>query len=180
MQNNIETNRLYLRPVDEQVYHSCFETLNETELKFFFGITTDEELATERSRVEGGLTTINMSFLIFHLLDKKNNRNIGWCGYHKWFPKHQRAEIGYVLSDESMRNKGLMTEAMYAILRYGFNEMNLNRVEAGVGKDNTPSLNIMAHFGFVKEGILREHYKVGDTIEDTVAFSLLKREYKGV
>lgn len=179
MQNYIETSRLYLRPVDQQVYRNSFETLNETELKYFFGISTDEELAVERSRAERGLTTVNMSFLVFHLLDKKDQRNIGWCGYHKWFPKHQRAEIGYVLGDESLRHTGLMTEALDAIINYGFTEMNLNRIEAGVGKENTPSLKLMERFGFVKEGILREHYMVGNTLEDTISFSLLKREYKG-
>ena len=55
--------------------------------------------------------------------------------------------------------------------------MGLNRIEAFVGPGNDPSLRIMERLGFSKEGLLREHYHKNNHTEDSVAYSLLKREY---
>ncbi|HRB38799.1 MAG TPA: GNAT family N-acetyltransferase, partial [Bacteroidia bacterium] len=54
---------------------------------------------------------------------------IGSIGLWRTVPEHHYAEIGYSLLNEYQR-KGLMFEAMIAALKYGFNEMQLHRVEA--------------------------------------------------
>ena len=70
-----------------------------------------------------------------------------------------------------------MSEAMEAILAYGFNDMNLNRIEAFVGKNNVASLRTLKKFNFEEEGVLREHYINKSDPEDSLVFSLLKSEY---
>ena len=56
--------------------------------------------------------------------------------------------------------------------------MNLNRMEALVGPNNIASIKVIEKNGFVKEGIMRGHYKVGDGYEDSLIYSVLKSEYK--
>ena len=100
---------------------------------------------------------------------------IGWCGYHTWYTNHNRAELGYVMNDELYKGKGYMKEALRPIIQYGFGKMNLNRIEAYIAEDNIPSYKLLAANGFVKEGLLREHYFTKGRHEDSILYALLKK-----
>lgn len=171
------TERLLLRKLSPETFEYIYNNYSDDELLVFLGLSNLEQLEIEKAKYKKGLTTFNKSFLYFQLLDKSNQKIIGWCGYHTWYFDHFRAEIGYGLFDESQKNKGIMTEAIKAILDYGFHQMKLNRVEAFIGTYNTPSLKLVAKFGFAKEGVLRSHYFKNNVMEDSVVFSLLKEEY---
>lgn len=174
----LNTPRLKLRKVTPEVYEYILHHFSKEELMSFFGFTSHEQLNKERERFDKGMTTFNKSFLLFHLIDKENEKNIGWCGFHTWYVDHKRAEIGYVLTDKNFRDKGLMSEAIASIVEYGFTKMNLHRIEAFVGEDNVPSLKLMKKMKFVKEGVLREHYLINEKMEDSIVYSLLKKDYK--
>ena len=70
-----------------------------------------------------------------------------------------------------------MSEAVKAIIEYGFKTMNLNRIEACIGPANIASQNLVKKFGFSREGYLRQHYIRNEEIQDSLIFSLLKEEY---
>ena len=176
--NIIETERLLLRELNPEAYGKLLASNNDQEIKSFFGFTTEEQLQEEKNRFAKGLTTFNKSFKFFFIVEKQSNKTIGWCGYHTWYVTHNRAEIGYMLNSDEYMGKGYMTEVLKAVIDYGFNKMNLHRIEAFVGPDNTPSLKLMDSFGFIKEGVLREHYFKNNKMEDSVVFSLLRREYE--
>lgn len=173
----IETDRLKLYKLDEENYPYLFTDFEDEELMKFFGYETEEELATEKDRYHDGLTSYRKSFVWFIIKLKETGKTIGSCGYHTWHTFHSRAEIGYSLLKDEYKGKGYMKETITPIIKYGFENMNLQRIEALVGPDNEPSLKLMQHFGFVKEGHLREHYFKNGKHEDSVAFSLLKSEY---
>jgi [ribosomal protein S5]-alanine N-acetyltransferase len=175
--NTITTERLFLREMNPGVYRHVFTTYTDAQLADFFGFNTAEELETKKLQFKDGFTTFNRSFLYFQLLDKQTRRVIGWCGYHTWYIQHFRAEIGYVLAKETERRKGYMKEALGEIIRYGFENMNLNRIEAFIGAENTASSRLLQRYGFQPEGTLREHYYTNGRIEDSLLFSLLKGEY---
>lgn len=172
----LTTARLLLRKLSPETFEYVYTNYSNDQLIDFFGLENEDQLAIEKNKFEKGLSTFNKSFLYFQLLDKSTEKIIGWCGYHTWYLDHQRAEIGYGLFDESQKNKGIMTEAMKAILEYGFHQMKLNRVEAFIGTYNTSSLKLVEKFGFTKEGILRSHYFKNNVMEDSAVFSLLKEE----
>jgi ribosomal-protein-alanine N-acetyltransferase len=73
-----------------------------------------------------------------------------------------------------------MKEALASIINYGFNAMELNRIEAYASTGNLPSLLLLRGFEFTKEGIMRSHYFNNNVMEDSICFSLLRSEYKGV
>jgi [ribosomal protein S5]-alanine N-acetyltransferase len=70
-------------------------------------------------------------------------------------PEHARAELGYVLSREHW-GKGLMPEAVRAVIRFGFGRMELNRIQARCVAENTASARVMEKAGMTYEGTLRE------------------------
>lgn len=173
----IHTQRLMLRVVDEKILPMVFTLLSEPEQRSYLGAQTDEAYAREKLRYEKGCTTFNKSFVSFYIVKKESGEVIGWQGYHTWYLEHRRAEIGYLLFADEHKNKGYLSEVMPVMLDYGFNKMNLHRVEAFVEPKNRTSLRLMEKFGFTREGHLRQHYIKDGVIEDSLVFSLLQPEY---
>lgn len=173
----IETRRLILKGLSPEDMKNIFENCSKSEIKKLLGHRTEKDYQKEESKYKNGYSSYNRSFKLFLLTDKKTNTIIGRCGIHNWNAEHRRAEIGYVMEDESYKRKGLMTETLDVIIEYGFNKMNLNRIEALVGIENVPSLRLMEKYNFIKEGVLRQHYYTADKYEDSVLFSKLYHEY---
>lgn len=174
----IETLRLKLTGYSPQNMTFIFENFSTDEIKKLLGHRTDDEFQKEEYKYKNGYASYNRAFILFLLTDKKTNTIIGRCGLHNWNKEHHRAEIGYNMSDENFKRKGLMTEAVSSIIDYGFNKLNLHRIEALVGSNNIPSVKIMERHHFTKEGLLREHNFVTDKYEDSIIYSLLKNEYR--
>jgi ribosomal-protein-alanine N-acetyltransferase len=173
----IETNRLILSGISPEQMTYIFENLPKDEIKRILGHRSEEDYQKEESKHKNGYSSYNRSFILFLMTDKTSNIIIGRCGIHNWNIEHRRAEIGYVMGDEDYKRKGFMTEAVEVIIEFGFNNMNLNRIDALVGIGNIPSLRLMEKFNFVKEGVLRQHYIANDKFEDSVLFSKLKHEF---
>jgi ribosomal-protein-alanine N-acetyltransferase len=127
--NHINTDHLILREISQSVMDFVYGNYSDSGLAQFFGYNYDQ-LKVERAKHEKGFSTFNQTFLYFQLIDKESEKIIGWCGYHTWYLDHARAEIGYGITDVKFRQKGLMSEALVAIIPYGFNELKLNRIEA--------------------------------------------------
>lgn len=174
----LETHRLILKKLTPEGFVELFEKYSDDEAKKILGLSTDEELTKEKEKSKGGYTTYDRTIVAFLLALKDSGETIGRCGYHNWYTSHHKAEIGYVLMKEEDKRKGYMSEAMKTILDYGFNTMNLNRVEACIGPANIASQSLVKKYGFVQEGYLRQHYVRKDVAEDSLIFSLLKEEYK--
>jgi ribosomal-protein-alanine N-acetyltransferase len=173
----IETSRLVLKGISPEDMKYIFENLTKPEIKKTLGHRSEEDYRKEEFKYKNGYSSYNRSFILFLLTDKDSDIIIGRCGLHNWNMEHKRAEIGYIMEDESFKGKGLMTEAVKAIIDYGFTNLNLNRIEALVGIGNVPSLRIMEKYNFKKEGVLRQHDYISDKFEDSVLFSKLHCEY---
>jgi ribosomal-protein-alanine N-acetyltransferase len=173
----LHTKRLRLRKLTPEIYDHIFGTFNDAEIMAFFNLDSQEAVQKEKDKHKKGYTTHRITFNLFQLIDKETGIVMGTCGLHNWYPEHNRAEIGYMINSDSYKQKGFMTEAVAALLDYGFNTVGLRRIEALVSPGNIPSIRILESYGFTKEGLLREHYNKGGTIEDSALYSLLKSEY---
>jgi ribosomal-protein-alanine N-acetyltransferase len=174
----ITTERLFLKKLTPAIIDTLFENYSEKEIKNQLGLSSDEEFMLEKEKKEGGYVTYNRTVLPFLMVLKENNETIGRCGYHNWYTDHRKAEIGYIISKNEYKQKGYMSETLKAILEYGFNDMNLNRIEACIGPGNFASLNLVKKYMFKQEGYLRQHYIKNNEIQDSLIFSLLKEEYE--
>lgn len=175
--NFLETERLTLRELNPEVFQHLFTKCSDDEIKTFLNLKTAEELEIEKEKFQKGFTTFNKSFCNFQLIEKATGEIIGDCGYHTWYLKHARAEIGYALTDETKKRKGFMAEAMKPIIAHGFEVMKLNRIEAFASLDNIASVKLIESNGFTYEGLLREHYYKNNIVEDSAIFGLLRRDY---
>ena len=100
---------------------------------------------------------------------------LGACGYNVWWQASSRGLLGYELARSEWR-QGIMSEALAAIMDFGFREMNLNRIEATVFVDNAASRGLLTQLGFQPEGILRQYEFIKGRFEDMAMYSCLRRE----
>ncbi len=173
----LETKRLWLKELSPEIIAELFTSYSEDEIMHHMGILTREELEKERNNLQLGLSNYRTTIKSFMLFDKKSGKAIGKSGFHNWYKEHSRAELGYRMIDETMKGKGIMSEAIAEIIRYGFEKMNLNRIEAYVSPQNEPSLRLMNRNNFTREGLLRSHFYKNGKMEDSICFSLLQNEY---
>ena len=107
---------------------------------------------------------------------KENGRIIGTIGF-MWIQKENAsAEVGYSLS-RGYWNRGIMTEALNEVLRYGFRSMNLNRIEAQHETPNTASGAVMRKCGMRHEGTLRQRLLNKGKFVDVELYAILRSEY---
>lgn len=115
---------------------------------------------------------------VFAITLKESGGFIGAIGLHR-NSRHDTAELGYWLG-EPFWGKGLMKETVAAVLRFGFEELKLNKIYATHFTANPASGKVMTANGMIKEGELAEQYKVGETYQSVVYYRLLKREWEAM
>jgi RimJ/RimL family protein N-acetyltransferase len=98
-------------------------------------------------------------------------KNIKWINH--------KAELS-VFIGRSEHGRGYGTEALKAIIAYGFNRLNLYRLEAEVIENNAASVKMIKGQGFKEEGRLREAKFVNGTYYDLLRFGMLKREFEAL
>jgi len=101
---------------------------------------------------------------------------VGTCGLFGWNKSWRTATLGYELSRLYWR-RGIMTEAVRALLTYGFREMELNRIRATVVTANVASANLLEKLSFQKEGLLREAQFVNGKFDDLFSYALLGKDW---
>ncbi len=95
---------------------------------------------------------------------------IGTISYKKIVKEHYRAEIGYLLRPDEW-GKGIMKEALEAVVQYGFRQMNLHSIEANINPANVPSAALLESCKFKKEGYFRESYYYNGNFSDAAIYS---------
>lgn len=102
---------------------------------------------------------------------------IGMAGYNRWARADERAQVGYDL-ERAAWGQGIMTEALHAVVQFGWACMRLNRIEADTSADNPASTRVLEKVGFTLEGRQREQYQDDDGFHDLLLYGLLRREYR--
>ncbi len=107
---------------------------------------------------------------------RADGRIIGTIGFMWIQSDNSAAEVGYSLAREYW-NQGLMTEALKAVIDYGFGRMNLNRIEAQHETANPASGAVMRKCGMQREGTLRERLYNKGRYVDVELYAILRRDY---
>lgn len=104
-------------------------------------------------------------------------RLIGQCTLFGVVMPSRRAELGYSLAESAWGN-GYAAEACAELVRHGFEDLDLNRIEADIDPRNEPSAAVLRRLGFVQEGLLRQRWIVEGEVSDTAYFGLLRGDWQ--
>lgn len=113
----------------------------------------------------------------FIVIDNKTSTPIGAINLMHIDSTHQNCDWGFYIGEEAFRMGGHAIEAEYLILKYAFEAINLHKVYCQTFSHNKKVISVHTKFGFMIDGVLRQHYKIGDNFEDVVVMSILKNEF---
>lgn len=116
-----------------------------------------------------------MKSVIYAITDRKTEELIGCAGLNLR-KEHKLAELGYWIGREFW-NKGIATEAVSILIKYGFQHLNVNRIYAKFFTDNAASARVLDKCGLQYEGTLKQHLIRFKEFKDVSVYAILKSEY---
>jgi [ribosomal protein S5]-alanine N-acetyltransferase len=170
----LETQRLVLRELQLEDAEMLFRIYSDEEVMRYYDTPMNRleqvqrSIAAHRSRFE------NNEGIRWGISIKGSKDIVGNCGFYQ-DSYSQYALLSYVLA-RPYWGKGLMTEALRAIIAFGFDHYQLHRIEAHVVVSNQASLRVLQKLGFKKEGFLRERFYENNHFHDEWVFALLKSD----
>jgi RimJ/RimL family protein N-acetyltransferase len=169
--------RIYLRNLKvEDISQEYISWLNDCQINKFLSIRDEfQTYKTVRCYIES--FEGRRDKLLLGIFLKENNQHIGnvTLSHIDW--KNDFAVIGICIGNKTSWKRGYGEEALDCIKKFVFEELKLNRLEAGVCKDNIASIKLFKKVGFKIEGRLREREKINDRYIDGLIMGLVKREY---
>jgi ribosomal-protein-alanine N-acetyltransferase len=111
------------------------------------------------------------------IVSKEDMKVIGTIDYHWWNTKYNLAEMGYALG-KNYWNKGYTTEAVREIIKFGFDRMQLNRIQAKCEIDNVASEKVMLKCGMKYEGTARKQVFAKNRYRSLKMYAILKEDFE--
>ncbi|MBQ6949890.1 MAG: GNAT family N-acetyltransferase [Clostridia bacterium] len=175
---HIETDRLVLRPLQMSDARDMYEYARDPEVSRYVLWDAHKSIWETKRFLHFARSQYRRGFPgSFAMELKESGRMIGTIGFMWVNPDYKSAEVGYSLGREWW-NKGLMTEALDATLRFGFEELKLNRIEAQHDTQNPASGRVMAHCGMRFEGVMRQRIMNKGTFRDVAVYAILKNDWQ--
>jgi len=172
----IQTPRLVLRGLGEDDVPFLLEHFGRSEINEYSADDNVKNLEEAKELYLKYIAPTTNRFRLGLLLDDKL---IGTVGFYGIDHENGKAIAGADLMKEYW-GKGLMTEALQALIDYGFEQMNLNRIDATSDPENSRSIRLMERCGFRREGLLRQRFYYKASFHDEAIYSLLKEDWRAM
>lgn len=172
----LETNRLILSQIEKGDAHDILKFLSDNEVMKHYGtepFQTIDEALSAISRYESMFT--KKEGIRWGITLKGENKVIGSFAFHDMVHEHYRTQIAFVLS-KNYWGQGIAQEALKASIKYGFQSMDIHRIEALIEPPNVASLKLVERLGFLREGLLRSYEYTSGKFDDLYMYSLLKSD----
>ncbi|PKL83630.1 MAG: GNAT family N-acetyltransferase [Ignavibacteriae bacterium HGW-Ignavibacteriae-3] len=174
----LETERLILRKITSDDAADIFEYAHLPEVSEFLPWYSHQTIQDSLSFIKFAKEKFEKdSWIIFGIEIKNEKKLIGSIDVRDWKGENNCADIGYVLSKKYW-NKGILTEVLRSVIRFCFEELQLNRVEAHCEEENIGSWRVMEKCGMKFEGLLRQKVFVKERYRSMKMYSILKSEYQ--
>jgi [ribosomal protein S5]-alanine N-acetyltransferase len=170
---SIETERLRLRQLVEGDVDILFAMRSDTAVMQYMDMRKVETYTEAKAKLKEMNADIDNNKGItwcINLLD--HNDMIGYVSIWRIDLAHFRGEVGYALSPHFW-GKGIASEALEAVVKFGFSQLHLHSLEAIINPNNNGSASVLEKQGFVKEGHFKENYYFDGKFLDSVVYSKL-------
>lgn len=173
----IETGRLLLRRMEMSDAKDLFDYSRDPQVALHVLWDAQKNISESRAYIKCMLRKYRAGDpASWCIVRRDQGRVVGTIGYMWFQPENNAAEVGYSLARDCW-NQGFMTEALQAVLRYSFEEMGINRIEAQHEVGNPASGAVMRKCGMVHEGTLRSRLYNKGRYVDVELYSILRQEY---
>ena len=174
----MQTQRLRLRAVRHADAAALFAIHSDAQAMRYFGADPASSLEDAHGLVArfDAMRHSDMPGLRWAIEDGETGALLGTCGLFNHSKRWRKCMVGYELA-RSAWGRGVMSEAVSAVLTWGFDAWSLNRIEALIHPLNAASLKLVQKFGFQLEGTARQIAYWGQAYHDMQQWSLLRSEF---
>ena len=171
----LETERLILRQVSESDTGDLYRCYSDPEVMKHMGTSLDNEDAVTgimedyRDGYKDGYS------LVWAITVRETDSFAGTAGFEEFSFLDNKADIGFSLLSEQ-QSMGYMVEALHAIIDYGINNLNINRIQATVVPENTSSIKLLEKLAFRREGHMKQSVVFSNSYHDELIYALLRKE----
>ena len=102
---------------------------------------------------------------------------VGTVSLHSINRRMGTAEVGYLVGD-AFRGRGYATAALRQLVELAFVRARFRRLMALIAAENVASQRVIEKVGFVREGLLRQHFLIDGRPVDEIAYGLLCTEWR--
>lgn len=177
MKIEIKTERLFFRPlIESDAVQAYADWLNDSNVNRY--LETRHQVQTIES-CRDFIRNCNEDPLsnLFGIFLKENGMHIGNAKLGNVNLHYARAELSLFIGEKLFRGKGLGKEVVQALTRYGFENLGLERVQAGCYQGNLQSLKIFLSAGYTVEGFFRNHVIDNGRPSGCFWLGILKNEF---
>ena len=174
----LTTERLTLRWMDERDVEGHYAVFSDPVVARYWSSEPWNDIEQARQAIASTVAAYaDGSGLRLGIVLRNSGELIGNASLHHFFEQNRRCEIGYALASKHW-NQGYASEALRALIQYGFDALDLNRIEADIDPRNAASARVLEKLGFRKEGYMPERWIVFGEFADTVNYGLLRRYWE--
>lgn len=171
----LQGERVVLRAIERDDLPNYVRWLNDEQVLRYFGFYRPMSLVQEERWYEATLD--NPGMLAFAV--EYEGRHVGGAGLDHIDGKNASAEVGLFIGEPELWDKGLGGDVLRTLLRYGFEQLNLNRIQLRVFATNERAVHLYEKVGFQHEGRWREAEFRHGRYHDMLWMSVLRREWTG-
>lgn len=172
---NLNTERLSLRKIEPADIDNIFKGLSHPDVIRYYGISFESLKATEEQMEWFRNLEETETGIWWAICSKNNSQFYGAAGFNGLNKEHKKAEIGFWLLPDYW-GKGFMQEAFPVICKYGFENLNLNRIEGFVDNENKNCKIAIEKMHFTLEGTMRQSEIKNNEYLDVDVYSKLKSD----
>ncbi|HEY7802484.1 MAG TPA: GNAT family protein [Dehalococcoidia bacterium] len=159
---------------DAERYHIW---MNDREVTRHLGMRYQISLLAEEAYLREQAST-PLSYANVHFgIETKDGTHIGNIAFHETSAEDRRARLGITIGEKAYWSKGYGTDAMLTLFRFGFDEMNLHRIDLTVDAANERARACYRKCGMVEEARLRQERYARGEYSDTLVMGILRDEF---
>ncbi len=172
----LDTKRLRLRPLSMRDEKDMYRYASDPAVSRHVLWDAHESLRDTRSALRSAIRQYRSGSPGSFAIERRSDRRmIGTIGFMWINTEHRSAEVGYSLARDCW-NQGYATEALAAVLRFGFDTLRLNRIEAQHETSNPASGRVMQKCGMTYEGTLRSRVFNKGHFSDVRLYAILRSD----
>ncbi|WP_339665376.1 GNAT family N-acetyltransferase [Maribacter arcticus] len=177
-ETEIETERIRLRLIDRSDLDSIHTLHSLPETDKFNALGIPNSIEETKAIIEPWIKenrSEEIKNYTFAIDNKSNGKFMGLFGLKIGHQKYKRAEVWYKIHSDYWK-KGYATEALKAIIDFGFDALKLHRIEAGCAVENIGSIKVLEKSGMLREGRLRQILPLKSGWSDNFQYSILETD----
>ncbi|KAF2428278.1 GCN5-related N-acetyltransferase [Tothia fuscella] len=169
-QKTIQTSRLLLRGTRPGEEIGLFIAFSDAEVMRYWSTLPHKSISDTETWISKMIASPQNGITDFIIVDQSSNNAIGKIGI--WSGN----EIGFTIAREYWR-KGIVSEALNALLPYYFDELGYESITADADPRNEASIAILKKFGFVVTGTREKTFEIGGVWVDSVDLEFKREDW---